>query len=41
MIGTSYEGTLPLGAATTGVAGLEVVIPVSDPGSSKKDCGSS
>src|SRR5258708_18371824 len=29
MIGTSYEGTLPLAAATTGVAGLEVVMPVS------------
>lgn len=29
MIGTSYEGTLPLAAATTGVEGLEVVIPVS------------
>jgi X-Pro dipeptidyl-peptidase len=29
MIGTSYEGTLPLAAATTGVAGLEVVVPVS------------
>ncbi|MFI5227926.1 MAG: Xaa-Pro dipeptidyl-peptidase [Gemmatimonadales bacterium] len=29
MMGTSYEGTLPLAAATTGVAGLEVVIPVS------------
>ncbi len=29
MIGTSYEGTLPLAAAMTGVAGLEVVIPVS------------
>ncbi len=29
MIGTSYEGTLPLAAATTGVDGLEVVIPVS------------
>jgi X-Pro dipeptidyl-peptidase len=29
MIGTSYEGTLPLAAATTGVQGLEVVIPVS------------
>jgi X-Pro dipeptidyl-peptidase len=29
MIGTSYEGTLPLAAATTGVKGLEVVIPVS------------
>jgi X-Pro dipeptidyl-peptidase len=28
MIGTSYEGTLPLAAATTGVAGLEVVVPV-------------
>jgi X-Pro dipeptidyl-peptidase len=28
MIGTSYEGTLPLAAATTGVAGLEVIIPV-------------
>jgi X-Pro dipeptidyl-peptidase len=29
MIGTSYEGTLPLAAATTGVEGLEVVVPVS------------
>lgn len=28
MIGVSYEGTLPLAAATTGVAGLEVVIPI-------------
>jgi X-Pro dipeptidyl-peptidase len=28
MMGTSYEGTLPLAAATTGVEGLEVVIPV-------------
>ncbi len=29
MIGTSYNGTLPLAAATTGVQGLEVVVPVS------------
>jgi len=29
MIGTSYEGTLPLAAATTGVPGLKVVVPVS------------
>jgi X-Pro dipeptidyl-peptidase len=29
MIGTSYEGTLPLATATTGVQGLEVVVPVS------------
>jgi X-Pro dipeptidyl-peptidase len=29
MIGTSYEGTLPLAAATTGVDGLEMVVPVS------------
>jgi X-Pro dipeptidyl-peptidase len=29
MIGTSYEGTLPLATATTGVDGLEVVVPVS------------
>lgn len=29
MIGTSYEGTLPLAAAMTGVEGLEVVVPVS------------
>lgn len=29
MIGTSYEGTLPLAAATSGVPGLEVVVPVS------------
>jgi X-Pro dipeptidyl-peptidase len=28
MIGTSYEGTLPLAAATSGVEGLAVVIPV-------------
>src|SRR6202008_1534663 len=28
MMGTSYEGTLPLAAATTGVKGLEVVIPI-------------
>jgi X-Pro dipeptidyl-peptidase len=28
MMGTSYEGTLPLAAATTGVKGLEVVVPV-------------
>ena len=27
MLGTSYEGTLPLAAATTGVDGLEVVAP--------------
>ena len=29
MIGTSYEGTLPLAAATTGVDGLMAVVPVS------------
>jgi X-Pro dipeptidyl-peptidase len=29
MMGSSYEGTLPLAAATTGVRGLEVVVPVS------------
>ena len=28
MIGTSYDGTIPLAAATTGVKGLEVIIPV-------------
>lgn len=28
MIGTSYNGTLPLAAATTGVEGLEAIIPV-------------
>jgi X-Pro dipeptidyl-peptidase len=28
MIGTSYNGTLPLAAATTGVDGLECIIPV-------------
>ena len=28
MTGTSYEGTLPLAAATTGVDGLECIIPV-------------
>ena len=29
MMGTSYEGTLPFATATTGVEGLEVVVPVS------------
>ncbi|MEZ6015931.1 MAG: Xaa-Pro dipeptidyl-peptidase [Planctomycetota bacterium] len=29
MTGTSYEGTLPLAAATTGVEGLEAIIPIS------------
>jgi X-Pro dipeptidyl-peptidase len=28
MTGTSYNGTLPLAAATTGVGGLEVIIPI-------------
>lgn len=28
MIGTSYNGTLPVAAATTGVQGLEAIIPV-------------
>lgn len=28
MIGTSFNGTLPVAAATTGVAGLEAIIPV-------------
>jgi X-Pro dipeptidyl-peptidase len=28
MTGTSYNGTLPIAAATTGVAGLEAIIPV-------------
>jgi X-Pro dipeptidyl-peptidase len=29
MIGTSFNGTLPVAAATTGVRGLEAIIPVS------------
>ncbi|MBN2667268.1 MAG: Xaa-Pro dipeptidyl-peptidase [Bacteroidales bacterium] len=29
MIGTSYNGTIPFAAATTGVRGLEAIIPVS------------
>ena len=29
MMGTSYNGTIPFAAATTGVAGLEAIIPVS------------
>src|SRR6185436_20784937 len=29
MTGTSYEGTMPVAAATTGVKGLEAIIPVS------------
>ena len=29
MIGTSYNGTIPFAAATTGVEGLEAIIPVS------------
>jgi X-Pro dipeptidyl-peptidase len=28
MTGTSYNGTLPLAAATTGVAGLEAILPI-------------
>lgn len=28
MTGTSYNGTLPIGVATTGVAGLEAIVPV-------------
>lgn len=28
MIGTSYNGTLPLAAATTGVEGLEAIVPI-------------
>jgi X-Pro dipeptidyl-peptidase len=29
MFGTSYEGTMPLAAATTGVKGLEAIVPMS------------
>ena len=29
MIGTSYNGTLPIAAATTGVRGLEAIVPIS------------
>lgn len=29
MTGTSYNGTLPIGVATTGVEGLEAIVPVS------------
>ena len=29
MLGTSYNGTLPIAAATTGVEGLEAIIPIS------------
>ncbi|MGH3022224.1 MAG: Xaa-Pro dipeptidyl-peptidase [Gaiellaceae bacterium] len=29
MIGTSYTGTLPIGVATTGVEGLEAIVPIS------------
>jgi X-Pro dipeptidyl-peptidase len=29
MIGTSYDGTIPFAAATTGVDGLEAIIPIS------------
>lgn len=28
MIGTSYDGTLPLAAASTGVAGLKAIVPI-------------
>lgn len=28
MVGTSYNGTLPIGIATTGVEGLEAIVPV-------------
>ena len=29
MIGTSYNGTLPIGVASTGVEGLEAIVPIS------------
>ena len=29
MIGTSYNGTLPIAVATTGVEGLEAIVPIS------------
>jgi predicted acyl esterase len=29
MIGTSYNGTLPIAAASTGVEGLEAIVPIS------------
>ena len=29
MIGTSYNGTLPIGVATTGVEGLDAIVPIS------------
>src|SRR3954453_1150664 len=29
MMGTSYNGTIPVAAATTGVAGLEAIVPIS------------
>src|SRR5262245_52562939 len=29
MIGTSYNGTLPIAAASTGVQGLEAIVPIS------------
>lgn len=29
MIGTSYNGTLPIGVASTGVPGLEAIVPIS------------
>ena len=28
MMGTSYNGTIPIAAATTGVEGLEAIVPV-------------
>ena len=29
MIGTSYNGTLPIAVASTGVEGLEAIVPIS------------
>ena len=29
MMGTSYNGTIPIGVATTGVEGLEAIVPIS------------
>ena len=29
MMGTSYNGSLPIAAAATGVAGLEAIVPIS------------
>ena len=41
MIGASYDGALPIGAATLGVEGLKAIVPVAGVSSSSTTAASS